>query len=50
MIKRQQRYWQLYLLALIPFTLVLLFSYMPMYGILLAFKDYSIKRGILVHQ
>ena len=46
-LKRQQRYWQLYLLALIPFTLVLLFSYMPMYGILLAFKDYSIKRGIL---
>ncbi len=46
-IKRQQRYWQLYLLALIPFVLVLLFNYMPMYGILLAFKDYSIKKGIM---
>lgn len=45
--KRQLRYWQLYLLALIPFTLVLLFNYMPMYGILLAFKDYSIKKGIM---
>ena len=44
---RQKRYWQLYLLALIPFLLVLLFNYMPMYGILLAFKDYSIKKGIL---
>ncbi len=46
-IKKQKRYWQLYLLALIPFTFVLLFNYMPMYGILLAFKDYSIKKGIL---
>ena len=45
--KRQLRYWQLYLLALIPFTLVLLFNYMPMYGILLAFKDYSIKAVLL---
>jgi ABC-type polysaccharide transport system permease subunit len=46
-VRRQRRYWQLYLLALIPFLLVLLFNYMPMYGILLAFKDYSIKKGIL---
>ena len=46
-LKKQKRYWQLYLLALIPFTFVLLFNYMPMYGILLAFKDYSIKKGIM---
>ena len=44
---KRMRYWQLYLLALIPVLFVLIFNYMPMYGILLAFKDYSIKKGIL---
>ena len=44
--KRQLRYLQLYLLALIPFLFVLIFSYIPMGGILLAFKDYSITKGI----
>ena len=44
--RRQLRYAQLYLLALIPFLFVLIFSYVPMGGILLAFKDYSITKGI----
>lgn len=39
--------WQLYLL-LLPVTLYLLiFHYAPMYGIVIAFKRYSISRGIL---
>lgn len=37
---------QLYLLALIPLSFVIIFSYFPMGGILVAFKDYSIRRGI----
>lgn len=43
---RNKRYFQLYLLALIPFLFVLFFNYIPMGGILLAFKDYSIRKGI----
>ena len=38
---------QLYLIALIPFLLILLFNYLPMFGVLIAFKDYRIRKGIL---
>lgn len=38
---------QLYLLALIPVTCIIIFNYVPMFGITLAFKDYSIRKGIL---
>lgn len=38
--------WQLYLLALIPFSLILVFNYFPMGGIVIAFKDFSVRRGI----
>lgn len=37
----------LYLLILPGIISVFVFSYMPMYGIILAFKDYKIKAGIL---
>lgn len=36
-----------YLLILPGIVLVFIFSYMPMYGIILAFKEYKIKSGIL---
>ncbi|WFR58573.1 ABC transporter permease subunit [Anaerocolumna sp. AGMB13025] len=45
--QKNKRYKQLYLLALIPFLFVLIFNYIPMSGILLAFKDYSIRKGIM---
>jgi putative aldouronate transport system permease protein len=45
--QKNKRYKQLYLLALIPFLFVLIFNYVPMSGILLAFKDYSIRKGII---
>jgi putative aldouronate transport system permease protein len=38
--------WQLYLLLLPSLGFVLLFSYVPMYGLLLAFKDFSPRAGI----
>lgn len=38
--------WQLYLLALIPFATVLIFNYLPMGGILIAFKKFSVRKGI----
>lgn len=41
----QQKYM---LLMILPgFLLVFIFNYMPMYGVLMAFEDYSFSRGIL---
>lgn len=37
---------QLYLLALIPLAFIVIFNYLPMGGILVAFKDFSIRKGI----
>ena len=41
----RQKY--LFLMVLPGFLAVLIFNYFPMYGILIAFKDYSPVRGIL---
>jgi len=37
----------LYLLLLLPMAYFLLFKYVPMYGVTIAFKDYNIFQGIL---
>lgn len=39
--------WQLYVLALPTIICVLVFSYAPMYGAIIAFKDYKVNMGIL---
>ncbi len=39
-------YWPYYLLLLIPLCHLLLFKYQPMYGVQIAFKDYSSRDGI----
>lgn len=41
-----KRDWMLYLLLVIPMIFLYLFFYRPMYGLTVAFKDYSITRGI----
>ena len=41
-----RRDWQKYAMLLIPVALVFVFSYMPMAGIQIAFKNFSIRRGI----
>lgn len=46
-IKHELKHWQLYVLVLLPIAFVLLFSYGPMYGIQIAFKDFIIKEGIM---
>lgn len=38
--------WQLYSLCIIPVVLVLIFNYLPMGGIIIAFKDYRYNLGI----
>ncbi|MEG0085707.1 MAG: ABC transporter permease subunit [Bacteroidales bacterium] len=44
--KRIMRHWQLYVILLIPVLLVAVFSYGPMYGLQIAFKDYIPSYGI----
>ena len=46
MTRFSRKRWQLYLLALIPISLIIIFCYIPMGGIVIAFKDFSVRRGI----
>ena len=39
--------WQLYFLLLIPVILTVIYKYVPMYGITIAFKNYKASRGIM---
>ena len=41
------RTWQNYLMLLIPAIFVFIFSYMPLYGLIIAFKDYNPALGFL---
>lgn len=44
--KRIMDNWQLYAMLLIPIVLTIIFKYIPMYGIQIAFKDYKASRGM----
>ena len=39
--------WQLYLMLILPVAWLLLFSYYPMYGLQIAFKDYTPNLGMV---
>lgn len=41
------REWQLYILILLPMIFVLLFKFGPMFGLVIAFKDYKLAKGFL---
>ena len=41
------RHWQLYIMVLPALISLIIFAYKPMYGIIIAFKDYSFKEGML---
>ena len=41
-----RRQWQLYLFFLVPFIYLLVFCYYPMFGLQIAFKQYSSRSGI----
>ncbi len=45
-IREMRKNWQLYFLLLPAVIYILLFVYKPMSGILIAFEDYSLKKGI----
>jgi ABC-type polysaccharide transport system permease subunit len=38
--------WQLYIFLFLPVLFIFVFNYLPMGGVLIAFKDYSIRRGV----
>lgn len=39
-------HWQLYAMMVPPVVMLLIFAYAPMYGVILAFKDYKVSLGI----
>lgn len=41
-----QKDWQLYLMCLVPVTYFIVFHYIPMYGVQIAFKDFYASKGI----
>ncbi|WP_442050526.1 ABC transporter permease [Paenibacillus sp. 2TAB19] len=41
-----RRYWQLYALLVLPVSYFIIFKYGPMYGIIIAFKDFNFFQGI----
>lgn len=40
------KHWQLYVMTLPAVIYIFLFAYKPMYGVIIAFKDFSLKKGI----
>lgn len=44
--RQMKKHWQLYLLVLPALVYIIIFAYKPMSGILIAFQDYSLKKGI----
>ena len=47
LLERAGRCWQLYVLLLPALIWLVLFAYYPMYGLVIAFKDFKIRAGIL---
>jgi putative aldouronate transport system permease protein len=41
------KYWDLYLMLLPALLFLIIFKYTPMYGVIIAFKDYNIIQGIM---
>lgn len=39
--------WQLYVMLLIPVIITIIYKYIPMYGIQIAFRDYKASKGYL---
>ncbi len=45
--KRMMDHWQLYAMLLVPVALTIIYKYIPMYGIRIAFRDYKASRGMM---
>lgn len=45
-LRKMARHWQLYFVILLPIAYLIIFKYVPMAGIVIAFKDYNVIKGI----
>ncbi len=41
-----RKHWQLYVFLLVPMAYILIFKYLPMNGLVIAFKEYKVRSGI----
>ena len=41
-----RRRWQLYAMLILPIAFIIIFNYMPMSGLVMAFKDFKLRKGI----
>ncbi len=46
-LQRMKRHWQFYMLVALPLLYIIIFKYIPMFGVVIAFKDYNLVEGIL---
>ena len=44
--RKIRRHWELYFVVFLPVAYIIIFRYVPMYGIQIAFKDFIITKGI----
>lgn len=44
--KRLYQHWEFYAMLLLPFTFIIIFNYVPMHGVQIAFRDFRASRGI----
>ncbi|MBN3523381.1 ABC transporter permease [Paenibacillus apiarius] len=44
--KKMKKHWQLYVLVFLPIAYIIIFKYVPMGGVLIAFKEYNVVKGI----
>jgi multiple sugar transport system permease protein/putative aldouronate transport system permease protein len=45
-LRKCRRHWQFYVIIAPPLIYIIIFAYVPMYGVLYAFQDYSPTRGV----
>ena len=45
-----KKHWEIYLMLVLPVTYIIVFKYLPMAGIVMAFQQYSIRKGIMGSQ
>ena len=41
-----KRHWELYVMLILPVAFIIVFNYIPMSGVLMAFKDFKLRKGI----
>ncbi|MCD7841734.1 MAG: ABC transporter permease subunit [Lachnospiraceae bacterium] len=47
LLRRVRQCWQLYVMLLVPVVITVIYKYIPMYGLQIAFRDYKASKGYL---